>query len=110
MGIGQNRPVVIFIPSQTPCQSAWVMNPSSGVKPPIPNITRSPASRDEIATLGSDSARDFSFLRAAPSRSRAWQVARTDCADGHTALQVLGMLAEAAPDHSAELRNRARRA
>ena len=35
IGIGQNRPDAIFMPSHTPCQSEWVMNPSSGVKPPI---------------------------------------------------------------------------
>jgi hypothetical protein len=54
IGIGQNRPEAIFMPSQTPCQSAWVMKPSSGVKPPWPIMTMSPFSRELTLTLGSE--------------------------------------------------------
>ena len=49
-GIGQKRLFAILIPSQTPSQSAWVMNPSRGVNPPMPSMMRSPFSREEMAT------------------------------------------------------------
>ncbi len=57
IGIGQNRPAAVRIPSHTPCQSAWVMKPSSGVKPPRPSMTRSPFSRELTRSLGRDCAR-----------------------------------------------------
>src|SRR4030066_49300 len=53
MGIGQNRPLAVFMPSHTPCQSALVMNPVSGVKPPMPSMMTSPTSRDDSLILGS---------------------------------------------------------
>ena len=67
--IGQNKPLVIFMPSQTPAQSALVMKPVSGVKPPMPIIMMSPASREDTLILGSVAARAFSASSAEPSRS-----------------------------------------
>src|SRR3989344_1774944 len=72
IGIGQNRPLAIFIPSQTPCQSALVIKPSRGVKPPMPSMMRSPVSREAIRTLGSDCARCFSSVSAAPCSRRVF--------------------------------------
>ncbi len=57
MGIGQKRPLAVRMPSHTPCQSARDMNPSSGVKPPMPNIIRSPFSRELTRTLARPAAR-----------------------------------------------------
>ena len=70
IGIGQNRPLAIFMPSQTPSQSARVMKPSSGVKPPIPSMIVSPVSRELMTSLGRDSARFSSSSRSLPSRSK----------------------------------------
>ena len=66
MGMGRNRPAAVFFPSQTPRRSARVMNRSSGVRPPIPNETKSPFSRDETAILGRKTPR---FLPSARSES-----------------------------------------
>jgi hypothetical protein len=66
IGIGQNRPFVNLIPSQTPCQSACVMNPSRGVKPPMPSMMMSPRPRELTVTLGSDWARARSRASSAP--------------------------------------------
>src|SRR3569833_1134150 len=74
MGMGQNRPLAIFMPSHTPCQSAWVMKPSSGVQPPLPSMMRSPVSREEIITLGRVSARRRSAARASPSNNSGFSV------------------------------------
>src|SRR3569623_673497 len=74
MGMCQNRPLAIFMPSHTPCQSAWVMKPSSGVKPPMPSMMRSPVSREEIITLGRVSARRRSAARASPSNNSGFSV------------------------------------
>src|SRR5438105_1500316 len=60
MGIGQKSPPLVRISSQTPCQSARVMKPSSGVKPPMPSITRSPFSREVTRKRGSVCARRVS--------------------------------------------------
>ena len=69
-GIGQNRPLAIFMPSHTPCQSEWVMKPSSGVKPPMPSMMISPASRELTFSRGSVVARARSDSSAPPwSRS-----------------------------------------
>ncbi len=70
MGMGQNRPLAIFMPSHTPCQSAWVMKPVSGVKPPMPIMMTSPVSREDIFTLGRLSACFFSAASASPVSSR----------------------------------------
>ena len=56
IGIGQKMPFVIFISSQTPFQSSCPMKPSSGVKPPMPIMIRSPVSRDDTCNWGRDSA------------------------------------------------------
>ena len=53
IGIGQNRPLVVLMPSHTPCQSALVMKPSSGVKPPMPSMMTSPVSRELMRIFGS---------------------------------------------------------
>ena len=47
-GTGQNVPSAILYLSQTPFQSFFVMKPVSGVKAPMPIITRSAVSREEI--------------------------------------------------------------
>jgi hypothetical protein len=70
IGIGQKRPDAVRIPSQTPFQSACVMKPSSGVKPPSPSITRSPFSREPTVSFGSFAARVRSRERSGSSRSR----------------------------------------
>jgi hypothetical protein len=57
IGMGQKTPAAVRISSHTPFQSAWVMKPASGVKPPMPSITRSPFSRDVTRRRGKDSAR-----------------------------------------------------
>ena len=58
------------MPSQTPSQSAWVMKPSSGVKPPMPSMMRSPFSREDTRSCGSARARANSAFSAAPSSSK----------------------------------------
>ena len=50
IGIGQKVPSAMVKLSQTPCQSALVIKPVSGVKPPMPIMIRSPASREEMRT------------------------------------------------------------
>ena len=69
IGMGQNTPalspVVKCILSHTLCQSAWFIKPSSGVKPPIPSIIKSPASRELIWIFG----RFLAFCWAAVSAS-----------------------------------------
>ena len=50
IGMGQKVPSAMVNLSQTPCQSALVMKPSSGVKPPMPIMIRSPTSREEMRT------------------------------------------------------------
>ena len=67
IGMGQNRPSAVRIPSHTPRQSASSMNPASGVKPPMPSITMSPASREETCTTGNRPARSRTAARASPS-------------------------------------------
>ncbi len=69
MGMGQNSPLAVFMPSHTPCQSAWVMKPSSGVKPPMPSMIRSPSSRELMTTLGSVAARACSARKTSPASS-----------------------------------------
>ena len=69
MGIGQNRPLAIFMPSHTPCQSECVMKPSNGVNPPIPSMMISPFSRELTFTLGSALARASSAFCTSPSSS-----------------------------------------
>ncbi len=46
-GIGQKVPSAVRKFSQTPFQSALVMKPVSGLKPPMPIMIRSPFSRAE---------------------------------------------------------------
>ena len=58
--------------SQTPCQSALFINPSKGVKPPIPIINKSPASREVICTCGNVAARVISFVNACPSNNKGF--------------------------------------
>ena len=57
IGIGQNRPPAVRMPSHTPRQSACDMKPSSGVKPPMPSIRMSPRSRELTRTGGKAAAR-----------------------------------------------------
>ena len=70
IGMGQNRPSAVRISSHTPRQSASPMNPASGVNPPIPSITISPASRDDTRTAGREAARSRATARASPSGIR----------------------------------------
>jgi hypothetical protein len=69
IGIGQNRPFAIFMPSHTPSQSARVMNPSRGVNPPMPSMMMSPFSRELTRTGYSSAARFLSAASAGPSSS-----------------------------------------
>ena len=78
IGIGQNSPLAVFMPSQTPCQSACVMKPSSGVKPPMPSMTMSPFSRELTVSRGSVAARRRSASSAAPAR-RSGRRSRPPC-------------------------------
>ncbi len=64
IGIGQNRPSAVRMSSQTPFQSARVMKPSSGVKPPMPSMIRSPFSRD-VMQQPAKRLRAARFLRTA---------------------------------------------
>jgi hypothetical protein len=75
MGIGQNRPLAIFMPSQTPCQSVWVMKPSSGVKPPMPSMMMSPFSRELTLIFGSVWARASSACCACALQQQGSQCA-----------------------------------
>ncbi len=70
IGIGQNRPLAVLMPSHTPCQSACVMKPSSGVKPPMPSMMMSPFSRELTGSVGSVAARRFPSASASPCSSR----------------------------------------
>ena len=70
IGIGQNRPLAMRMPSQTPCQSACDMKPSSGVKPPMPSMMMSPRSRELTRTRGMAAARARSRSSSTPSSSR----------------------------------------
>ena len=71
IGMGQNKPLAIFMPSQIPAQSACDMKPSRGVNPPIPSMIRSPFSRELTRTLGKLCARANSAASASPSRSNS---------------------------------------
>jgi len=73
--MGQNRPFAIFMPSHTPCQSVWVMKPSSGVKPPIPSMMMSPFSRELTRTLGSRRSASLFRLEFRPLQQERHQVA-----------------------------------
>ena len=70
IGMGQNRPSAVRISSHTPRQSVSPMKPSSGVKPPMPSITMSPASREETCTTGNRPARSRAAASASPSSIR----------------------------------------
>ncbi len=70
IGIGQNRPLTIVMPAQTLFQSAWLMNPFSGVKPPMPSMIRSPFSRELTLTRGKPSASSRSAASASPSSNK----------------------------------------
>ncbi len=61
------------MPSHTPSQSAWVMKPSSGVKPPMPSMMRSPFSRELTVSRGSLRARACSAASASPASARGSQ-------------------------------------
>src|SRR3990167_9575754 len=67
MGIGQNRPLARVILSHTDCQSALPMKPSSGVKPPMPSMIRSPVSREDSFTWSNLAAAAWALARASPS-------------------------------------------
>ena len=75
IGIGQNRPLVMRMPSHTPSQSARVMKPSSGVKPPMPSMTMSPRSRELTGTRGSVDARWRSRSRSPAASSSGFSSA-----------------------------------
>src|SRR4030042_1116342 len=70
MGMGQKMPSVIFIPPHTPFQSSRPMKPARGEKPPIPNMMRSPVSRDDSSSLGRVPALFSSSSFSRPSRRR----------------------------------------
>ena len=70
IGIGQNKPLAVRQSSHTPCQSARVMNPSSGVKPPMPSMMRSPFSRELTRSAGSERERARSAASASPAGIR----------------------------------------
>ncbi len=70
MGIGQNRPLAVFMPSHTPRQSACVMKPSSGVKPPMPSMMMSPFSREHTRNRGNVAARRRSAAISSAGSSR----------------------------------------
>ena len=74
IGIGQNTPLASAMLSHTPCQSAWPMNPSSGVKPPMPSMIRSPRSRELRVIFGNASAAASALSRSAPSSNRMFSV------------------------------------
>ena len=75
IGIGQNKPFLlgICIFSQTACQSALPMKPSSGVNAPMPIMIRSPLSRLVIGTFFMVCARLISAALASPSSKKAFQ-------------------------------------
>ncbi len=74
IGIGQKRPFASCMSSHTLFQSACVMNPSSGVKPPMPSMIKSPRSRELTGTCGSARARSRSACSAGPSSSKGFRL------------------------------------
>ena len=77
IGIGQKRPSFSpdfsSISSHTPCQSALFIKPSKGVKPPIPNMIKSPRSRELIVILGNVSAFLRAFSSISPSSNKIFK-------------------------------------
>src|SRR2546425_4850863 len=70
IGIGQKSPAAVRQSLHTPSQSARLMKPSSGVKPPIPSMTRSPFSRELTRTVRGVRARAHSAASASPESIR----------------------------------------
>ena len=78
-GTGQKVPSASCILSHTPCQSALLMKPVSGVNAPIPIIMQSHVSMEVMASFFKPSAFFSSALRASPSRSRGFSFFSLPC-------------------------------